>query len=351
VERAIIDAVCRASRLSFADALREDLFGFLPGQVWPELDAWDHRVLGASPRARIAVRHTVGMVDPLTASDVADADRVRDGLPEALDEDIRRYGLDTFKIKLCGQHDADLERLLALAAVFDELVPGDLRITVDANEQFEDPIHVVRLFDSLAKHPGGERILGGLICVEQPLPRAISCDPARTKALTDLRAFAPCIIDEADVDVGAFDRALACGYRGISVKNCKGVFRALVNRGLCEIRSTSDAPLFQSAEDLTNLPVVAVQQDLATHAVLGLDHVERNGHHYFRGLDHLPSSERDSALDAHGDLYEVRDGSAQLRIEGGVLAIGSLQTPGYGYACTIDTDARTPIDDWSFRER
>ena len=67
----------------------------------------------------------------------------------------------------------------------------------------------------------------------------------------------------------------------MSVKNCKGVFRALLSRGLCEL---ADDGSFQSAEDLTNLPVLALQQDLATIAALGLPHVERNGHHYFKGL-------------------------------------------------------------------
>lgn len=349
-ERAIIDATCRLVGLSFAAALREDVLGFRPGDIWPELAGWDHATdLGAPPKDRIAVRHTVGMADALRPSDVNAADRVDDGLPECLVDDIRRYGLDTFKVKLCGTKDDDLARLLAFSSVVEEHVPEGLRVTVDANEQFADVADVVRLFEELGRHDGGRRLLDALMLVEQPLARHVSFDPQRTAAMGDLAAFAPCIIDESDVDIEAFDRALDCGYRGVSVKNCKGVFRALLNRGLVCARSDGPDDLFQSAEDLTNLATVSLQQDLATHAVLGLPHVERNGHHYFRGLMHLPDPEVRQALARHPDLYEERDGLPQLRIVEGSLEIGSLHCVGYGHAIDIDMDARTQPATWRQR--
>ena len=141
----------------------------------------------------------------------------------------------------------------------------------------------------------------------------------------------------------AFPDAFELGYRGVSVKNCKGVFRALINRGFCTVRGDG---AFQSAEDLTNLPVLALQQDLATIQLLDLPHAERNGHHYFRGLDHLPPTEVESALDRHRDLYGREAGGPQLRIREGRVDLGSIQAPGYGYSSTIDTDARTPLEDW-----
>ena len=165
----------------------------------------------------------------------------------------------------------------------------------------------------------------------------------------DLAAFAPCIIDEADVDIDAFDRALQCGYRGVSVKNCKGVFRALLNRGLVCARAEGPGDLFQSGEDLTNLAVLSLQQDLVTHSVLGLPHVERNGHHYFRGLEHLPETEVRQALSRHPDLYEARDGLAQVRIVDGVMELGSLHGPGYGHAVDVDMEARAPLAAWRIR--
>ena len=129
------------------------------------------------------------------------------------------------------------------------------------------------------------------------------------------------------------------------MKNCKGVFRAFLNRGLVCARS-DELELFQSAEDLTNLPVIALQQDLVTHAVLGLEHVERNGHHYFRGLDHLPEPEIVAALTDHADLYEVRDGLPQVRIDGGCIELGSLHGPGYGHRGDIAPGVRHAEAAW-----
>jgi hypothetical protein len=120
------------------------------------------------------------------------------------------------------------------------------------------------------------------------------------------------------------------------------VFRALLNRGLCDVRGGG---AFQSGEDLTNLGVLSLQQDLATVAALGIEHVERNGHHYFHGLDHLPPDEVRAALRAHADLYEPLGDGATLRITAGRLALGSLQVPGYGYDVGIRTGERTPLAD------
>ena len=62
----------------------------------------------------------------------------------------------------------------------------------------------------------------------------------------------------------------------------------------------------------------------------------------------VPAREAASALAAHPDLYEEREGSVFLRIQNGALTTDSLQAPGYGYQCEIAFGERTPLDDWSF---
>ena len=153
VERAVIDAVCRAADISFFDALRGNLFEVEPGAVHDELSGWDLTSSLPTPLKSLTVRHTVGLVDPLRSSDLSQANLVSDGLPQALDEDIRHYGLSCFNIKLCGDRDQDLARLGTLAEIFAELVPAGLRVTVDGNEQFTDLGNLVRLFDDIAKNP------------------------------------------------------------------------------------------------------------------------------------------------------------------------------------------------------
>ena len=59
-----------------------------------------------------------------------------------------------------------------------------------------------------------------------------------------------------------------------------------------------------SGEDLANIGPVALLQDLAVVASLGVRSVERNGHHYFAGLSAFPRAVQQQILTHHGDLYE-----------------------------------------------
>ena len=47
-----------------------------------------------------------------------------------------------------------------------------------------------------------------------------------------------------------------------------------------------------SGEDLTTQAGLSVQQDLSLVNLLGITHVERNGHHYVNGMAALPMEER-----------------------------------------------------------
>jgi len=327
IERAILDAVCRAAGLSFRQAIAGDTFGFRPGDVLPELRGWDLAASLGAPLERVRVRHTIGGVDPLRTTDVPADERVDDGLPVALEGDVERYGLTSFKIKLGGDPRADARRLFDVADALDRLVGANLdEVTLDANEQYADLAELGRVLDVVATGDAGAKLLAKLAFIEQPLDRARSFDASLT---ADLKALPfPVILDEADHGVEAFPHALDLGYGGVSVKNCKGVFRALINHGVCATRGG-----FQSAEDLTNVPVLPLHQDLATVALLGLLHVERNGHHYFRGLDHLTPEERRAVLAAHPELYEEREGGAFLRIEKGRLDLSAIDAaPGYASA-------------------
>ena len=347
IERAVMDACCRVAGMSFFEALKGDLFAMEPALVYPELEGWSLAgSLESKPRDRIAVRHTIGLLDPLRREDLHEEERVRDGWPETLEEEIAHYGLRWFKLKLCGDPEKDLRRTLAFASVLGESGQENPRFTVDANEQFPDLAALVRWLKDLETRPEGRVFLKGLQYIEQPLPRGLSFDAEANAALPELSEIVPVIIDEADSGIEAFPRALDLGYGGISIKNCKGVIRALLHRGLCELRGG-----FQSGEDLTNLGVLALQQDLCTMASLGVQHVERNGHHYFPGLNHLPAAEIQDALRRHGDLWQERDGGVSLRIEDGELGIASLHCPGFGYDSRIAWEERTPLEAWRYEAR
>ena len=112
------------------------------------------------------------------------------------------------------------------------------------------------------------------------------------------------------------------------------------------VRSASRAGrgAFQTSEDLTNLPVLSLQQDLTTLAALGLPHTERNGHHFFPGLSVVPPAEAEGALAAQPDLYERRAGRIVLKIREGQLSLDCQHAAGYGCKSPISWSERLPLD-------
>ena len=326
VERAMLDGACRLANQSFWSALQSDLFC---RQLLHGAQAWANPVamLPARPLEHIAVRHTVGRLDPLRAAEVPAAERLDDGMPQALDEVLARHGVRWLKVKIGGGHDQDVARLTAIGQLLLELQREDVAVTLDGNEQIESVPALRSLWRATEATAPGRSLLQRVKWVEQPLPRnRDERDPASDPSAW---TFCPLVLDEGDVQKDALARS---SYHGVSVKNCKGVFRALGNR---ELSAAPGSVRFQTSEDLTNLPILALQQDLCTAACLDLGNSERNGHHYFPGLAHLPAPVVEAALAAHGDLYERTATGARLRIEAGALTIRSLHGPGYGCDATV----------------
>ncbi len=348
IERAMIDGVGRALGLSFRAMLAIDALGLRPATVFPELDGMSvSEALPATPLTKLDLRHTIGMVDPLTASDRFEP--VGDGLPETLEDYLRRDGIRYLKIKVGGDLSADIARLEAIAGL---LASSGQRIaaTLDGNEQYNRLEDFAALMDAIRSRPSLDALYGATLFVEQPLERSVAlAGPLDTRALAVVGL--PLLIDEADGWTSAFREAITLGYHGVSHKNCKGVIRSILNAMLAVHHNRLVGKMgsyFQSAEDLTCLPTVSLQADLAVVATLGISHVERNGHHYFRGLDHLPPNEAEAALAAHPDLYERSGARVQLAIHDGAVSTASLDRPGLGSTVIPDLDQRIAPQDWTF---
>jgi hypothetical protein len=153
-----------------------------------------------------------------------------------------------------------------------------------------------------------------------------------------LAAARPVIIDESDGPLDAFVTGKALGYAGVSSKACKGVWRSLINLARCRAWNAAEGGdrYFMSAEDLTTLAGVCVQQDLALVSFMGLPHVERNGHHFVDGFAGRPKAEAVRFMEAHPDLYADTPRGPRLAIREGVLDIASLDVPGLG--ATVEPD-------------
>ncbi|WDR02896.1 mandelate racemase [Devosia algicola] len=348
LERALIDALGRHIGLSFDQMVRSNALGIRPEAVFPTLGFDDILAsLPNRPSNQVALRHTVGMIDPLTDAELG-VDAPMDGLPVSLERYIAVDQLNYLKIKVGGDRDHDLERLTRTAAVI-AASGRDIKITLDGNEQFGHIDDFVALAEQIQSRPALASLWSSILFIEQPLHRDTAMTtplPAGAKAAIGR----PLLIDEADGWITAFNEAIDLGYEGVSHKNCKGVFHSLLNAGLASVhnKTLGQKRYFQSAEDLTNLAVVPLQADLAVVATLGISHVERNGHHYFAGLDHLPQTERAAALARHDDLYETAEDGGRLRISNGILNIASLQVPGLGVVDNPDLNNAIAEQDWQF---
>lgn len=325
LDRALLDALCRALGASFYDAVRRNAIGAtdFEGLAMPEFLA------GLRAGNRIAARHTVGMVDPVTAADLEGA--VDDGLPETLEQVVARYGHRYYKLKVGGDLEADIERLAAIASVLDRM-PGAYHASLDGNEQYEDMAGVAELWQRMEADRRLARLVDSVIFIEQPVKRAHALE----RPVSGIGK--PVIIDESDDSLDAFPRAKELGYLGVSSKTCKGLYKSLVNSARCALWGPR---YMMSGEDLTIQAGLALQQDLALVALLGLAHVERNGHHYVNGMAGLPREEQEAFLGAHPDLYERSHGAVRLKIRDGELSIASLGCPGFASAAMPDWNSMT----------
>src|SRR4051794_17792582 len=207
MERGIVDAFCRAQGVTFAQAVRENRLGLRLGALQPELEGREAReYLPAEPARETAVRHTVGLTDPLTDADIAPGERVDDGLPQSLEACVRSYGLRYFKIKLAGDVAQDADRVRRVAAVLGRAV-GDYRYTLDGNENFTEVGALRQFWARLTADPALADFLSRLIFVEQPLHRDVAMSDATAAELAAWADRPPTIIDESDGEVGTARRA------------------------------------------------------------------------------------------------------------------------------------------------
>jgi len=322
IDKAVISALCRIEECSFFELVQGNAIG-LSCATAPDLGDFDlDRFLASlKPANNIIARHTIGAIDALTDEEIPEAERLNDGLPESLAGAISRYGLEAFKIKLTGRSEFDINRLRRIAEVLARET-GSYIATLDGNEQFLDAHEFASFWDELVAQPDLRRLLDAVQFVEQPIARSVALE----RPIGQISDRVALEIDESDEAISAFPQAVALGYRGVSSKSCKGVYRSLLNRARVEMlnRTHEGAPFFMSAEDLSAQAGLAVQQDLALATLIGCATTERNGHHFGDGYSRLSSEAIESWRGAHAGLYQSNSPRLCLNIERGRIDLSSL---------------------------
>jgi hypothetical protein len=338
VERAVLDGLCRLAGEPLHQVVRANRLGLRLGEIYPELGtAQPADLFPSAPLETTRVRHTVGLADALTPTDIAIEDRVTDGLPQDLEASIRAYGLQYFKVKVFGDPERDFPRLRRLVPLLEHETSGQWHLTLDGNENFHDFAAFREYWETARAEPALSELWSHVLVVEQPVHR----DQALSDAMGDeLRAWPdrpPLIVDESDGAVGDVPRALSLGYAGASHKNCKGIVKGIANAAFLRLGHGRTGQPVLTGEDLCILGPVALLQDLSMMALLGISHVERNGHHYYRGLSMLPASWQRAVVEAHGDIYRPhQDGFACLHIQDGRLDLRSVNAAPFGVAPALD---------------
>ncbi|MEM1296963.1 MAG: hypothetical protein AAGH89_16480, partial [Verrucomicrobiota bacterium] len=336
IERGVIDAYCRAQGMSFGKVLHENRFGIQLGEIHPELEKGvPADFLPSEPVARVNARHTVGLGDALMESEILPEDKAEDGLPQALVDCIRVYGLRYFKIKLSGNLEVDRSRLFRLVDLLEKEAP-DFRYTLDGNEQYGSLGEFREAWDAFQNEPKLETFLSSkhLIFVEQPLHRDSALDSSVGDDLRAWKNAPPMVIDESDGELESLRQALELGYSGTSYKSCKGVIKGIANACLLAHlqQQNPDRSYLLSGEDLATVGPVTLLQDLAVMAALGITHVERNGHHYFEGLSAFPKPIQETVVQTAPHLYHVHrtNGFPSLTIKRGEVVLEDVNSSALG---------------------
>lgn len=353
IERAVIDSFCKAKGVNFNQALKENLLGIELGQVFKELQNLNPiDLLKNHYPDQMFIRHTVGLVDALRQKDIEKKEQVNDGLPQSFEECLKVYGLQKFKFKVSGELDKDIARLIQIAKIIEESGLTNFAFTLDGNEQFNNAREFKVFWQTIENEPQLKEFFRHLIFVEQPIKRNNAITEETEEVFKQWDNKPLMIIDESDAELFSLYNALKCGYDGTSHKNCKGVFRGVINACLLEYyrRANPTKEYILSGEDLTTIGPVSLLQDLTVANALGISHIERNGHHYFRGLSMYSKEVQEKVLDHHKDLYEKHPaGFATLKIRDGKINIKTVKEAPFGLGIDFDPSIYTPQEFWEYK--
>ena len=253
------------------DFLAPDLSRFLGGEF--QGDRLDRYILEA-PMPRLALYHSIGAADPITAQDVTKP--VADGLPETLPEWIAYNGLWNFKFKLDGNNLAwDIERVVSVDRVVTETQKkrgvAYWRYCLDFNERcpnVEYLLEFLRRVKELAPS-GFERIQ----YIEQPTRRDLVAD--RSNVMHAAAKLRPVVIDESLTDLDSLLLAREMGYTGVALKACKGQSQAMLMAAAAQ-----KYKMFLCVQDLTCPGAALIHSaGIAAH-VSGADTIEANARQY-----------------------------------------------------------------------
>ena len=262
----------------------------------------------SKPQPTMPVFHSVGASDPLEPEDVRQ--RLDDGLPNTLEEWIRRDGLIRFKIKLNGGNlPADLDRVIRTDRIVNRVLPGrgvtDWKYILDFKEGCPNVGYLLEFLNKLreATPTGFERIL----YIEQPTARDLEKD--RANVMHQAAKLRPIVADESLTDLPSLLLAREMGYTGVALKACKGQTHAMLLAAAAQ-----KFGMFLCVQDLTCPGASLIHSAGIAARVPGNAGIEANARQF------VPSANAPWESRFPG-LFTIRDG---------LMRTGQLTGPGLG---------------------
>lgn len=286
VDNAVHDAWARAAGLPAAV-----MYG--PDHLGRDLARLDASLAGhfpgahlVGPAAHLPVQHVVGLGDPLADDDAA----AGGGRP--LTAWLASDGIRSLKVKVTGADPVEDARRVAAVHTAAVSAVGQVEISLDPNEGYEQPDAALEMLDALATDAPAAAL--ALTYLEQPVPRDAEPDPAAVRRLT---ARVPALLDEGFTDVAALPHLREQGWSGVVVKAAKGQSPALIAHTYAQVHG-----LALTVQDLTTVGLaLAHSARLAASLRRTWDHLEYNSRQYAPGAN--------AALAGQvPDLVTVRDG-------------------------------------------
>lgn len=250
VDRAVLDALCRALEISFAEAIRRNVSGLAAPGWQADLLAFDMAgfLSRLAPRRHVAVRRT------LRASE----------LPERLEG---RW----FKVVLDRDARESFENVVRLAEALDRR-DRPYEVTLDADEQFAAADDVLDFWRSLKAERRLSRFVSRVAFLAQPIRRSRALE-------VDLSALAEevaLVLDAAEDSLEAFPRARRLGYTGVTLRTAKGVYKGIMDAARCAYWNGEQGTdrYFVCAETFPGTAGLALQQQVELASLLGLAHLQ-----------------------------------------------------------------------------
>ncbi|MEQ8848893.1 enolase C-terminal domain-like protein [Botrimarina sp.] len=258
----------------------------------------------ARPRPDTLVAwHLVGGLDPLDRGELT-GDEPDDGRPVVLGDWIARDGLKCLKIKLRGTDAAwDYRRLVRIGEI--AAAAGVEALTADFNCTVTDPRYVVDILDRLRRERPA--IYEDVLYIEQPFPYDLEANQIDVHEVSRRKLL---LMDESAHNWRLVRLGKSLGWTGVALKTCKTLTGAVLS--LCWAKAHGMGVMVQ---DLTNPMLAQIPHVLLAAHSDTLMGVETNASQFY------PDASADEAR-VHPGLYERR---------GGVVDLGTLRGPGFGY--------------------